>query len=289
MLQGINSLPQALFNRRTPYILSDVGGTIYFNPLSCPGTHEALVTLTGTGRTFKTVNNLPPGRWAITLLQDATGSRTITTWPSNWVWLNQAPPTLSYLADRRDVLYLENNGLVTMASIVTSGGTEEIIETQTLPGAAASITSAQWSTTFQHIRIDLSGNLSAEDQSLFFRLGPTAGIDSGANYTSVGIIWNSGGTAVYSYNGVTIFQVNYGNLLGNNIPWKLVVDIPFVQNLGVVYTKFFYYNNVNSLFQSDRMSGFWNGTLARLIAFYTSGANFGAGTTMTIRGIRGLL
>lgn len=61
--------------------------------------------LTGTGRTFPNPTNITAGQsGVITLTQDGTGSRTITTWGSYFKWAGGTAPTLSTGANDLDVL-----------------------------------------------------------------------------------------------------------------------------------------------------------------------------------------
>lgn len=58
--------------------------------------------LSATGRTV-TISNASPGQEVVLYLsQDATGSRTVTTW-TNVLWAAGAPPTLSTAANALDV------------------------------------------------------------------------------------------------------------------------------------------------------------------------------------------
>lgn len=61
------------------------------------------VTLTGTGRTLSFVNPIPGAIVTLKVIQDATGSRTITTY-TNVLWASGSAPTLTTAAASIDVL-----------------------------------------------------------------------------------------------------------------------------------------------------------------------------------------
>lgn len=61
------------------------------------------VTIGATGRTL-TISNPSPGQEVlIEVVQDATGSRTITTW-TNWTWAGGTAPTLTTAANAVDLV-----------------------------------------------------------------------------------------------------------------------------------------------------------------------------------------
>lgn len=64
----------------------------------------ATVTLGGTGRTMAAPTNLRVGTYILSVIQDGTGSRTITTWNSVFKWPSGVAPTLSTGANARDVM-----------------------------------------------------------------------------------------------------------------------------------------------------------------------------------------
>jgi hypothetical protein len=61
------------------------------------------VTLTAAGRTMGAPTNLKVGTYILHVIQDATGSRTITTWNSIFKWPGGVAPTLTTTANARDV------------------------------------------------------------------------------------------------------------------------------------------------------------------------------------------
>lgn len=64
-----------------------------------------MATLTlGGNRIFNSPTNLKPGTYILVLKQDATGTRTITSWGSVFKWANGSAPTLSTAANATDVL-----------------------------------------------------------------------------------------------------------------------------------------------------------------------------------------
>lgn len=63
----------------------------------------ATVTL-GGNRVFNNPTNLRPGTCLLIMKQDATGSRTITSWGSAFKWANGSAPTLSTGANAVDIL-----------------------------------------------------------------------------------------------------------------------------------------------------------------------------------------
>lgn len=63
------------------------------------------VTLAGTGRTLTFANPKDGARYLLALIQDGTGSRTITTWPTI-KWRGGAAPTLTTGANKIDLITL---------------------------------------------------------------------------------------------------------------------------------------------------------------------------------------
>jgi hypothetical protein len=81
--------------------LSDISGTISWN--TSLGT-IATVTLTAAGRTMAAPTNLKVGTYVLHVIQDGTGSRTITTWNGVFKWPAAIAPTLTTTANRRDII-----------------------------------------------------------------------------------------------------------------------------------------------------------------------------------------
>lgn len=63
----------------------------------------ATVTLGAAGRIMAAPTNLKKGTYILHVLQDATGSRTITTWNAVFKWPNATAPVLSTGASKRDI------------------------------------------------------------------------------------------------------------------------------------------------------------------------------------------
>ena len=80
--------------------LSDTSGTISWDAST---SRMATVTLSGTGRTMANPTNLKAGSYIFICKQDATGSRTITTWGNAFKWPAAVAPTLSTTASTTDV------------------------------------------------------------------------------------------------------------------------------------------------------------------------------------------
>lgn len=68
------------------------------------------LTLTGTGVTVVFANALPGQNCKLIVKQDATGSRTITTWPTAIRWAGGAAPTLTTAANKADLCVFEFDG-----------------------------------------------------------------------------------------------------------------------------------------------------------------------------------
>lgn len=71
---------------------------------------NAIVTLGGTGRTLSITNPVAGMTYTIRIIQDGTGSRTITTWPTNSKWPSGTSPTLSTVANRYDIVVFYYDG-----------------------------------------------------------------------------------------------------------------------------------------------------------------------------------
>lgn len=80
--------------------LSDSSGTINWD--TSLGA-VASVTLTSTGRTMAAPTNLKVGTYILHVVQDGTGSRTITTWNSIFKWPAAVAPVLTTTASSRDI------------------------------------------------------------------------------------------------------------------------------------------------------------------------------------------
>ena len=82
-----------------PILLTD-GATITADVTQGPNFY---VTLGATGRTLTFSNPIPGAIVTVRVIQDATGSRTITTY-TNVVWASATAPTLTTTAAAYDVL-----------------------------------------------------------------------------------------------------------------------------------------------------------------------------------------
>ena len=63
----------------------------------------ATVTITATGRTMAAPTNLRVGTYILHVVQDAGGSKTITTWNSVFKWPGGVAPILTTTASARDL------------------------------------------------------------------------------------------------------------------------------------------------------------------------------------------
>jgi len=82
-----------------PQIVTD-GATQTFD---CSGGGVFQWTL-GANRTMSAPTNVAPGQWIqIRVVQDATGSRTVT-WPSTFAWAAATAPTLTTTAAKMDII-----------------------------------------------------------------------------------------------------------------------------------------------------------------------------------------
>ena len=108
--------PQFRFNRHQNKVFLDIDWVRDVTPgqyviIECyrklvPDT----VTLTGTGRTVAAPTNLKVGTLILHVYQDATGSRTITTWNSVFKWPGGVAPTLTTTVGARDVMSFFSDG-----------------------------------------------------------------------------------------------------------------------------------------------------------------------------------
>ena len=72
---------------------------------------SAQVTLAAAGRTMAAPTNLRAGAtYLLVIIQDATGSRTITTWNAVFKWSGATAPTLSTAASAKDILSFWSDG-----------------------------------------------------------------------------------------------------------------------------------------------------------------------------------
>lgn len=71
---------------------------------------NAQVTLAGTGRTLSISNPVAGRTYTIRIVQDGSGSKTITTWPAGSRWKSGTPPTLSTAGGSIDLVVLYYDG-----------------------------------------------------------------------------------------------------------------------------------------------------------------------------------
>jgi len=70
----------------------------------------ATVTLGAAGRTFAAPTNLKVGTYILRVYQDATGSRTITSWNAVFKWTAAVAPVLSTGANKLDIITFFSDG-----------------------------------------------------------------------------------------------------------------------------------------------------------------------------------
>lgn len=98
----------ALGLNMTPQTLTD-GATITWNAANG---FNATVTLGGTGRTLSRSNWVAGGTYTLKIVQDGTGSRTITTWPAGIRWPSGTAPTLSTTAGAINIVSFYYDGVI---------------------------------------------------------------------------------------------------------------------------------------------------------------------------------
>lgn len=87
-----------MHSKLTPYTLTD-GATV---AVDWNNSQNQEVTL-GGNRTFTFSNGVAGSFYTIKVIQDDTGSRTVT-WPSSVKWAGGSAPTLTTTADRADLV-----------------------------------------------------------------------------------------------------------------------------------------------------------------------------------------
>ena len=100
----------------TAQTLTDSGATLPTWNLNSGGV--ATITLTGTGRTMASPTNMKVGVYILHLIQDATGSRTITTWGTAYHWQSNVPPVLSTGASKHDIISFVCDGTIMYGSYI---------------------------------------------------------------------------------------------------------------------------------------------------------------------------
>lgn len=104
--QSYYNTKYAAISSPTPQTLTD-GSTITWD--AALG-YNANVTLASTGRTLVISNPVAGAYYTLKIIQDATGSRTITTWPTGIKWPSGVAPTLSTAANAVDFVVFYYNG-----------------------------------------------------------------------------------------------------------------------------------------------------------------------------------
>lgn len=101
---GVSRFDATLTTKRTA--LTGVVGTTNLDL----ATSNKFTFTFGAGNETFTYSNIKDGaRYVFTMIQDATGSRTVT-WPGTTKWVGGAAPTLSTGASKKDVLTFESDG-----------------------------------------------------------------------------------------------------------------------------------------------------------------------------------
>lgn len=91
-------------SKSTPYTLTD-GATV---AVDWNNSHNQEVTVAGN-RTLTFSNGVSGQTYRITIIQDGTGSRTIS-WPASVVWAGGSAPTLTTTANYRDFVVFYFDG-----------------------------------------------------------------------------------------------------------------------------------------------------------------------------------
>lgn len=94
--------------RTLPHTLTD-GATITWD-IAGTAKVNGVVTLGAAGRTLSIINPVQGEIYLIKIIQDGTGSRTITTWPTNTKWPGGTAPTLTTTANRYDIITFYYDG-----------------------------------------------------------------------------------------------------------------------------------------------------------------------------------
>lgn len=92
-----------LGNQRQPVVTVADAATV---TLPCDRGNRFEVTLAGTGRTLALSGDADGQKVEVIVRQDATGGRTITTWPAGVKWPGGTAPTLTSGANKADVIVL---------------------------------------------------------------------------------------------------------------------------------------------------------------------------------------
>ena len=102
----MNSVTYNLERKQAIQTLTD-GATITWN--AALG-YNSEVTIGATGRTLSIINPVAGDYYTIKIKQDATGGRTITTWPTNTKWPSGIAVTLSLAPNAEDIIVFYYNG-----------------------------------------------------------------------------------------------------------------------------------------------------------------------------------
>jgi hypothetical protein len=77
-----------------------------------------IFTINLAGNITLTFSNGTPGTYIIKLIQDGTGSRTVTFPVTNWKWAGGSIPTLTTTANKTDIVSIIYDGTTFYSTIV---------------------------------------------------------------------------------------------------------------------------------------------------------------------------
>jgi hypothetical protein len=167
-------------------------------------------------------------------------------------------------------------------------GTYEPINTTTLSTAASTITFSSIPSTYTDLRVVINGGISSADYNTFVRVGDGS-VDTGSNYSATFVETRSGTSAASGrFSSASYMQLDYyGSMSTTNS--TLTVDFFNYSNTTTNKTALSRYGNTTSASYSGAgaLVGLWRSTSAiNIITFSVGAANFNAGVTATIYGIK---
>ena len=109
------TLPTSVFSGEVDNGTSAATATIDWNA----GQKQSLVL--GANTTLSFTAPPGPGSFILRLVQDATGSRTVT-WPANVKWPGKTAPTLTTAANSEDIISIYYNGMDYYAAAILDWG-----------------------------------------------------------------------------------------------------------------------------------------------------------------------
>lgn len=125
--------------------------------LPCDRADRFSVTLAGTGRTVAMSGDADSQRIELTITQDGTGSRTVTTWPATVAWRNGSAPTLRTAAGAVDVVVLvrvaSGSYLGYHDAASGAGGWTAVDASETVKGIAELATQTEVNTGTDDLRV----------------------------------------------------------------------------------------------------------------------------------------